>query len=150
MRTPREVVPGEPLLAYGIERARQQDSVTRARDTSEVHMSEHPAMRRRSRGANGDGGGRQRADGLWEWRITVPGTNRRISTFATTKAEARRKSREKLSKELAGLDTKGGQQTLGAFLERWLADVVQPQLAPKTSESYRDTVRNHIIPTLGK
>lgn len=113
-------------------------------------MSELPTGRRKSRGANGDGGGRQRPDGLWEWRITVPGTHRRVSAFGRTKAEARLKCREKLIKEQAGVDTKGGRQTLGAFLERWLAEVVEVQRAPKTYESYRDTVRNHVIPTLGQ
>jgi integrase len=41
-------------------------------------------------------------------------------------------------------------QTLAAFLERWLADVVQPSVRPSTFTSYRMLTRRHVIPGLGQ
>ncbi|MDQ3514227.1 MAG: site-specific integrase, partial [Chloroflexota bacterium] len=40
-------------------------------------------------------------------------------------------------------------QTVGAFLDRWIADVVTPARAPKTTATYRDVVRLHLKPTVG-
>ncbi|HEV2123759.1 MAG TPA: site-specific integrase, partial [Chloroflexota bacterium] len=40
-------------------------------------------------------------------------------------------------------------QTVRVFLDRWLADVVKQTTAPKTYSSYAETVRVHIMPTLG-
>jgi hypothetical protein len=45
---------------------------------------------------------------------------------------------------------KAAPHTLGDYLESWLADMVKPQLAPKTYLNYRDTVRKHITPSLGR
>jgi integrase len=41
-------------------------------------------------------------------------------------------------------------QTLGAFLTRWLTDVVEPTVRPRTFDSYRMIVNRHLIPALGK
>ncbi|SEG92173.1 Site-specific recombinase XerD [Thermomonospora echinospora] len=40
--------------------------------------------------------------------------------------------------------------TLEAYLQRWLADVVQPELAPATAANYEMFVRLYIVPTLGR
>lgn len=106
------------------------------------------ANKRRPKSANGDGGGRIRPDGSWEWRVTLD-DGRRLSAYGKTRAEAKDKCLAKVKQAADGVDLKASRQTLGQFLERWLADVVQPQLAPKTYVSYRDTVRKHIVPTLG-
>jgi integrase len=104
---------------------------------------------RRPKSANGDGGARQRANGSWEWRVTFE-DGRRLSAYGATRAAAKEKCLAKVKAAAFGVDLKESRQTLSHFLERWLADVVQPQLAPKTYVSYRDTVRKHIVPTLGK
>ena len=48
-----------------------------------------------------------------------------------------------------GIDPKATKQTLGRYLDWWLADIVTPKLAPKTVKAYRDTVRLHLAPELG-
>ena len=103
---------------------------------------------RRSKSANGDGGARQRADGSWEWRVTLE-DGRRLSAYGKTRTVAKEKCLAKVKAAASGVDLKESRQTLSHFLERWLTDIVQPQLAPKTYVSYRDTVRKHIVPTLG-
>jgi len=40
--------------------------------------------------------------------------------------------------------------TLAEFLNKWLADYVKPQLAPRTYEGYESICRYHFIPRLGK
>lgn len=40
--------------------------------------------------------------------------------------------------------------TVGQFLDRWLADSVKPTVRPRTYESYENTVRLRLEPTLGK
>ena len=39
---------------------------------------------------------------------------------------------------------------VGQFLGRWLTDCRQPSVRPSALRSYRDTVRLHIAPVLGK
>jgi integrase len=112
-------------------------------------MAEDAGKRRRPKSANGEGGGRIRENGTWEWRTTL-GDGRRLSAYGKTRTEAKQLCLAKARQAAAGIDVKAAKQTVGAFLETWLADVVKPQLAPKTYASYRDTVRKHIIPTLGR
>ena len=40
--------------------------------------------------------------------------------------------------------------TLAAYLERWLNEVVKPELAPATAANYEMFVRLYIVPTLGR
>ena len=103
---------------------------------------------RRPKSANGDGGA---ATG--EWLLGVArhlDGGRRLSAYGKTRAEARDKCLAKAKQAAAGIDVKESRQSLGDYLEMWLSDVVQPQLAPKTYSSYRDTVRKHITPALGR
>src|SRR3954454_25172548 len=108
-------------------------------------MKEHD---RRPKSANGGGGGRVRTDGAWEWRITLD-DGRRLSAYGKTRGEAKKSCQEKAKRAAGGIDGKAATQSLGAYLETWLADVVKPTLAPKTYVSYRDTVHKHIAPSLG-
>jgi integrase len=48
-----------------------------------------------------------------------------------------------------GVERPVGKLTVAAYLDRWLADYVQPSLAPKTIVSYREVVRVHLVPSLG-
>jgi integrase len=49
-----------------------------------------------------------------------------------------------------GLPLAPERQTLGEFLDRWLRDVVKPNLRPATYVGYEVLVRVHIKPVLGK
>ncbi len=101
------------------------------------------------RRGHGEGSIKQRADGLWEARVSLLGGKRK-SLYGRTRKEAQHKLRGALRDLDAGLDLGTGRQTVGAFLDRWLADVVEPTLAPKTVASYRDIVRVHLKPELGR
>jgi integrase len=72
------------------------------------------------------------------------------SCYGRTRKEVQEKLRAALRDLDAGLDPGTSRQTVGQFLDRWIADVVTPTLAPKTVSSYRDVGRVHLIPELGR
>lgn len=106
-------------------------------------------------GKRGDGEGtiRQRKEGLWEALYSYrdeAGNLKRRSLYAKTQREVS----EKLRAALAILD-KGEapiteKQTVAQFLDRWLADVVRPNVRPKTHDSYSQVVRLYLSPMLGR
>jgi integrase len=49
----------------------------------------------------------------------------------------------------SGVERPVGRITVGAYLDQWLRDYVEPSLAPKTIATYRDVIRVHFVPTLG-
>ncbi len=100
------------------------------------------------RRGHGEGSIKQRADGLWEARVSLPGGKRK-SLYGKTRREAQDKLRAALRDADAGLDLGTSQQTLGQFLKGWLEDVVKPAKAPKTVATYADIVRLHLIPGIG-
>lgn len=104
-------------------------------------------MTTKRRGHN-EGSIRQRADGTWEARVSLPG-GRRKSCYGKTRKAAQDALRGALRDLDAGLDLAAGRQTVGQFLTRWLADTVQPNRAPKTYASYAEIVRLHAVPALG-
>lgn len=105
--------------------------------------------KRRPKGANGNGGARQRANGSWEWRESLP-DGRRFSGYGKTQAAAKASCLAKVRQAERGIDAKATKQTLAQFLAWWLEDVVTPKLAPKTVKAYRDVVRLHLAPELGR
>ena len=102
----------------------------------------------RKRG-NNEGTIRQRDNGLWEARVTLP-DGRRKSLYGQTRAEVQRKMTAALRDVQQGLPVPTGRSSFAAFLQQWLSEVVEPNLAPKTHRSYEQNVRNHIAPGLGK
>jgi integrase len=107
--------------------------------------------KRNKRGQN-EGGCYQRKDGRWEASITlaiVDGKPKRKSYYGTTKAQAMAAMRAAQRERDAGLPIDVPRQTVGQFLDRWLADVVSPTVRPKTHHSYAQIVRLHLKPALG-
>ena len=103
----------------------------------------------KSRG-NGEGSIYQRqSDGKWCASLTLEGGKRRV-LYGKTRQEVARKLREAQQNRDQGLPVAPDRQSFGAFLDRWLADVVRPSLRPRTSESYADLIRLHIKPGLGR
>ena len=100
------------------------------------------------RRGHGEGTIKQRADGLWEARISLDGGKRK-SLYGKTRKEAQDKLRTAFRDLDAGVDLSAGRQTVGQFLDRWLADVVKPTVRPKTHHSYAQLVRLHLKPALG-
>ena len=100
------------------------------------------------RRGHGEGSIKQRADGLWEARVSLPGGKRK-SLYAKTRKEAQDKLRAALRDADAGLSLGTSQQTVRQFLSGWLEDVVKPSKAPKTVATYADIVRLHLAPGIG-
>jgi len=100
------------------------------------------------RRGHGEGTIKHRADGLWEARISLP-AGKRKSFYGKSRREVQDKLRAALRDVDAGLDLTAGRQTVGQFLDRWLADVVTPAKAWKTTATYADIVRLHLKPGIG-
>ena len=95
----------------------------------------------------------QRNDGRWVAMINLgyeDGKRKRKSFYGDTRREVQRQLTKALRDQQQGLPVAPERQTVQAFLERWLRDVVQPNLRPATYTSYEVLVRVHIVPVLGK
>lgn len=73
---------------------------------------------------------------------------RRKSVSAKTEAECRRLLRQARSIS-AAQPLADDRLTLGAYLERWIAEAVTPSVRPRTADYYESMVRQHIAPGLG-
>jgi hypothetical protein len=101
------------------------------------------------RRGHGEGTIKQRADGLWEARISLGGGKRR-SFYGKTRREVQDKLKAALRDLDAGLDLSARRQTVAQYMMRWLAHSAKPKLRPSTYKSYESYVRLHIIPELGR
>ncbi len=94
----------------------------------------------------------KRADGRWEAKINLGyknGKRHRRSFYGKTRREVAEKLASALREHQQGLPVAAERQTVAQFLDRWLADVVQPAVRPKTHHSYAQLVRLHVKPALG-
>lgn len=109
-----------------------------------------PSKRAAGRRGNGEGSIYKRAsDGLWVGAITLPNGTRR--TFASKdRATCQRTMQNAAFNARTGIPIPKGSQSLSAFLETWLRDVVQPGTRPNTFACYRQVAHNHLIPNLGR
>jgi Phage integrase, N-terminal SAM-like domain len=74
----------------------------------------------------------------------------RKKVSGATKAEVLRKLRDLRAELNAGMQMPNDRLTVGAFLNRWLMASLPGQVSEKTFDSYADTVRLHITPSLGR
>lgn len=74
----------------------------------------------------------------------------RRAVYGRTRAEVSAKLAEMVAKTSAGIPLAVDSWTVARYSEHWLATVVQPRLRPSTYASYRDTLRVHILPALGR
>jgi len=112
------------------------------------------SRRRRGRRANGEGSVYQRSDrGTWVAQVPVgvnPDGSYRFKRYSCeTQVAAKAKLRTAQDALDRGADLGAKTQTLGAFLDAWLADVVRRDAEPKTYEGYAYTA-GLIKPSLGK
>jgi integrase len=98
--------------------------------------------------ANGDGTISQRADGRWQARISLPG-GKRQSLYGKTYQEVRRQLTAALKTLDDGAPMPTERQTVAQYLASWLK-VIEPRLRRGSYIRYRDAVRLHLTPTLGK
>jgi integrase len=105
-------------------------------------------------GKRGNGEGditRHKKSGLYMARYTVetPTGKKRKTVYGKTREEAHEKLIEALSNRNKWLIFEGENQTLSAYLDRWLNGSVKGSVKPSTYESYERMIRNHIKPALG-
>ncbi|MEN6532504.1 MAG: tyrosine-type recombinase/integrase [Bryobacteraceae bacterium] len=104
--------------------------------------------------ANGEGSiYRRKSDGRWVGSLSVGWTANgradRVSVYGKTQAEARQKLDEKKKAMSDGLPIRFDNQTVSAFLTRWLNDTVRTTTKPKTYSQYEWAIRCHLNPGLG-
>src|SRR5262245_45070875 len=92
------------------------------------------------------------ADGRWRaavslgWRPDGTGEvlwKRKVFT-GKTRADVQQRLTEALRDQQRGLPIDSRKQTLGQFLNTWLANTVKPSVRTKTYTSYEQMVRNHL------
>jgi hypothetical protein len=100
---------------------------------------------------NGEGGvyyepGRRR----WRVDITLPdGQPKHVGRFKTEK-EALKAKADALRDAQQGTIATGPRQTVAQWFDHWLEEVIRPNRAQGTYRTYRDKVRLHILPELGR
>ena len=105
-----------------------------------------------TRRGRGEGSITRRADGRWMARVDLgwqDGKRRRKTLYGRTKREVQDKLRETLHRTEKGLPPVPEQETVGAFLRRWL-EIIRSQLRPRTHKSYEQVVRIHLEPGIGR
>lgn len=102
--------------------------------------------------ASGEGMLRRRPNGTWEARVTVgtvDGKRVRRSVYGRTQREVLEKMRPVLAQAQRGEAPQSGSRTVETFLEEWMAGL-DLRLRPSTATRYRDILRLHAIPQIGK
>lgn len=101
---------------------------------------------------NGDGSICQRKDGQWLAVMSykgMDGKRHRATRYAASKAHARLLLVD-MREELFGPPLPSTSDLLvGQFLQQWLKDSVEPNLAEATADSYRRAIKNHVKPSMG-
>jgi integrase len=102
---------------------------------------------------NNEGSIFQLPDGRWRATVSLGyrnGKRWRKVFEASTRQEVQQKLTTALGNKQRGMPIAMQRQTLGQFLNSWLADVVKANVKPKTHRTYSDLCRLHLIPGLGK
>jgi integrase len=104
------------------------------------------------RRGNGEGTITRRKDGRWEARYTAQtadGPKRKV-IYGKTRQEVSKKLTKAMADRDGGLVFDDEKLSLGEYLDRWLNDSVRDNVRPRTLDSYRLQVRQHITPALGR
>lgn len=104
------------------------------------------------RRGHGEGSIFQRQDGRWCAEISVgvvSGKIRRKTIYGKTRKEVAEKLKVALHDQQQGINIAVERITVAQFLELWLEQVVKPTNRSRTYDSYRNTVKKHLIPHLG-
>jgi integrase len=95
----------------------------------------------------------KRRDGRWAGAISlgyVGGKLKRKAVYGKTRKGVQDRMTRLLNDQQNGLPVVGEKQRVGDFLADWLENWVKPSVKPKTFSSYSDTVRLHLVPSLGR
>jgi len=97
---------------------------------------------------------RKRGKGSWTVVIDLgrdPTTGKRKQLWRSvrgSKREAEALLAQLLHQRDMGIDAPPGRVTVGQFLERWLSDYAQTNVAPSTLRRYRQLIHCHLLPAL--
>ena len=103
-----------------------------------------------TRRGRGEGSVTRRADGRWMARVDLgwqDGKRCRKTLYGRTKRDVQDKLRVMLHRTDQGLPLVPEQETVGAFLHRWLK-FKKAELRSRSYESYEHLVRAHLLPGL--
>ena len=100
------------------------------------------------RKGHGEGSITRRKDGLYQGAITLENHKRKYF-YGKTRKEVQDKVNTALYEQKKGTLATGPQQTLGAYLEKWIDQVVKLTKRPNTYNGYRSVVKCHLVPSLG-
>lgn len=98
---------------------------------------------------------RRRGPDSWELTVDLgraPDTGtrqRRFESFRGTKKAAQQRLTELLSIRDRGIDIQPTRIAFGEYLERWLTDYAETNVAPSTLARYRIAINKHVAPHLG-
>lgn len=110
-------------------------------------------MATKKRGQDEGGLYQRESDGRWLGAIDlgyVDGKRKRKTVYGKTQAEALGKLKALERERDGGRDLTVKTETVESFLVRWLRDVVEPGRSPKTAAGYRDIIRLHLVPGVGR
>lgn len=92
---------------------------------------------------------RERPDGTWEGRMSLP-NGKRKSFYGRTKADVQAKIKQAQQDQDNGVDLSAKRETVAQYLTRWLKASVKPAVKTKTYEGYESIVRVRVVPRIGK
>jgi integrase len=123
--------------------------------TDEQPIEQKPKKKQKGhRRGQGSGSVYQRdSDDRWISYIDlgwVDGKRKRKYFSGHTEKEVTEKLNRALGDQARGKVIPTDSQTVGQFLGYWLEHVAAPSVRPKTLDGYRDVVRIHLIPAIGK
>jgi integrase len=84
----------------------------------------------------------------WVAQVTLP-DGKKKQTYHLTQQEAIAARRKMLNELEQGTLITEKDQQVGPYLERWLEDVQKPQVRLSSYATYRQLLKNHILPALG-
>lgn len=90
----------------------------------------------------------RKSDKKWVASVTLENGKRKV-VYASTQQEAIKKRNALIREQEQGkIVTKPG-QTVAQYLEYWL-DVYKQSIRPRSYERYKQIVRLHVVPVIGK
>jgi integrase len=87
--------------------------------------------------------------GLYRAALTLDNGKRKFLAGKTREQVARKLTKALEARE-TGMIVTTPRYTVAQFFDRWLADVVRPNLRPRSSTVYEGKTRLHIVPELGR
>jgi integrase len=107
----------------------------------------------RKRRGRGEGSIYERADGLWEAKVSLgfdgQGKRRRKAIYGKTKTEVQEKLRSLQNSAAAGVLVEGGKLTLAQYLDHWLNGPAKERIGDTTWPRYEQLIRLRINPYIG-